>query len=118
MPCWPEGPAGLLSAQGASRAAEYPSADGMPPIGSSEGPTDSQSTQHWTKRRLHGRHNRNQGILIMADTKRLDSAKTYVGWAVKRLALMLFDGLAVYFFLLSGPGHPLYHREPVPAHRQ
>ncbi|MGN0779378.1 MAG: nucleoside-diphosphate sugar epimerase/dehydratase [Aristaeellaceae bacterium] len=33
----------------------------------------------------------------MADTRKPDSAKMYVGWAVKRLALMLFDGLAVYF---------------------
>lgn len=33
----------------------------------------------------------------MAEKRKPDRTKTYVNWAVKRLALMLFDGLVVYF---------------------
>lgn len=34
---------------------------------------------------------------MMADRNMPGRAKIYVGWAVKRLAMMLFDGMAVYF---------------------
>ena len=33
----------------------------------------------------------------MADRNMPGRAKIYVGWAVKRLAMMLYDGMDVYF---------------------